>query len=815
MATGYEINFTDLVFSASRSFQLAPYTTNGPVNPNTDSLDAKASGAASTLLLYGKGSPDYGERIQENMLHLLENFASTVEPVRPVGGQLWFDRSLVPAQARVYDPLRHLAVINTSVLPPYNTPDWIGIEYNNATEKAALEARFNALVAASATVRITDSLTGDQYEHLIVAVTDVAGGGQDLVSIQITPTPSFHYGSTGNHYVGGWEYVLQNNTPLYEDLNAGTWAITNLKDPVDDQDAATKIYVDTEIATAIAIAIAGNNSLDELEDVTITPTVPGSPPDVETGSILVYSAGQWRNEVPSATPFLPLTGGTLTGPLTTAAVNLGGTMDVGGNAIINIPTPTAGSQAVNKDYVDLATGTVSITALQDIPDVTYTGPGSPPTANAGDFLVYQGVVWNNIAPENTPFLIRTAPTGSPPEFGTMLRDLVLSGAGHQNPGGLAATENFVSTSAATAVVNANAYTDSQIALLPAEDYVVSGSFDPVLEILTLNRLLGGVVPIAASGLVVSSGVNHTLLDPGTDPRGDQWLGGFAFEERFGPSGSPLVFPPVVTVAEALNQLNILLGGYVVPKQRMIFTANGSGTLIYMDDTSGGAQPSQMNPTGAIDFSYHVGQHTLSVYANGVKQYISEPGYRIVYGVKPDGTSLYTLSRNAETGLTIGAPYSFDIDVNGAGAVTINVNGVATLGELVDAINAVADANYWQSGTPDSDYAFGVRILNGYLQFFSGLPGAGSTIDLTDISLFSAISGPGSPAQYTFPAPINGGGGTGEPTAPDANYAPANYGYKEVGRHGEVSQLIEFISAPPGTAVIEIIVEPYIFGEPNI
>jgi len=41
------------------------------------------------LLLYGKGHPEYGERTDENLLNLLENFSGATEPAITVTGMLW------------------------------------------------------------------------------------------------------------------------------------------------------------------------------------------------------------------------------------------------------------------------------------------------------------------------------------------------------------------------------------------------------------------------------------------------------------------------------------------------------------------------------------------------------------------------------------------------------------------------------------------------------------------------------------------------------------------------------------------------------
>ena len=89
MATSYIVNFTDPEVTP---FTINPFTTDGPVAPTTLELSSTAVRASSSLLLYGKGHPEYGERIQENLINIMENFSGATEPKFPVSGQTWFAR---------------------------------------------------------------------------------------------------------------------------------------------------------------------------------------------------------------------------------------------------------------------------------------------------------------------------------------------------------------------------------------------------------------------------------------------------------------------------------------------------------------------------------------------------------------------------------------------------------------------------------------------------------------------------------------------------------------------------------------------------
>jgi len=52
----------------------------------------------TSLTFVGKNYSGYGQTIEENFLHLLENFSSTVAPANPIQGQLWFNKTLQQLQ---------------------------------------------------------------------------------------------------------------------------------------------------------------------------------------------------------------------------------------------------------------------------------------------------------------------------------------------------------------------------------------------------------------------------------------------------------------------------------------------------------------------------------------------------------------------------------------------------------------------------------------------------------------------------------------------------------------------------------------------
>lgn len=67
----------------------------------TELLDSSIDQTSTDLTLLGKNVSNYGESFNENLVHLLENFANTSAPTYPLVGQLWYDTG--DNRLKVYD----------------------------------------------------------------------------------------------------------------------------------------------------------------------------------------------------------------------------------------------------------------------------------------------------------------------------------------------------------------------------------------------------------------------------------------------------------------------------------------------------------------------------------------------------------------------------------------------------------------------------------------------------------------------------------------------------------------------------------------
>lgn len=60
----------------------------------TEVIDGSIDQSASDITLIGKNISNYGVFFNDNLVHMLENFANTTEPANPLLGQLWYDSSI-------------------------------------------------------------------------------------------------------------------------------------------------------------------------------------------------------------------------------------------------------------------------------------------------------------------------------------------------------------------------------------------------------------------------------------------------------------------------------------------------------------------------------------------------------------------------------------------------------------------------------------------------------------------------------------------------------------------------------------------------
>ena len=78
-----------------------PFTDEA--NKGNVTVEDNSINTETSMKLPGRLTTDYGQSVNENFLHLLENFANTSPPANPVEGQLWYDTTTEIDQLKIYD----------------------------------------------------------------------------------------------------------------------------------------------------------------------------------------------------------------------------------------------------------------------------------------------------------------------------------------------------------------------------------------------------------------------------------------------------------------------------------------------------------------------------------------------------------------------------------------------------------------------------------------------------------------------------------------------------------------------------------------
>lgn len=192
-----------------------------------------------------------------------------------------------------------------------------------------------------------------------------------------------------------------NNVTISGTLNmdgSTTATIQNLTDPTNPQDAATRNYVDTEIANLVAAAPSTLDTLNELAaalgddanfSTTMTNALAGKVADTGdtmTGD-LIMSGGAKVTGLPTPTTnsdagskaYIDQQDGL---QVSRSGDTMSGTLDMGSNKITNLGTPTAGTDSANKTYVDGILGSATAASASAAAAATSEANAATSAANS-------------------------------------------------------------------------------------------------------------------------------------------------------------------------------------------------------------------------------------------------------------------------------------------------------------------------------------------------------------------------------------------------------------------------------------------------
>jgi hypothetical protein len=243
-------------------------------------IEDRETDSSTSLTLFGQGFNDYGSDLDQNFVYLLENFANIIAPSNPLVGQLWYD--LTNSKLNYYDSsLVWIPIINGNDLT--FTGDLI--LYDGLGDESELTNNGILILTNTNTPKI-------EMERVI--------GGPVISTIQLNGTS---LEITSQLIVDGGilsdSYLFESNT------NTG---IVNVSDSVGIQ------VNGSSIAQFTSSGLNFNTGLiEQYNSNAINVNAVGG---LYINGNLVYDSGNF-----TVGNFLPLSGGTMTGPILSTAVN--------------------------------------------------------------------------------------------------------------------------------------------------------------------------------------------------------------------------------------------------------------------------------------------------------------------------------------------------------------------------------------------------------------------------------------------------------------------------------------------------------------
>lgn len=325
MAISYEINYTDPL---KAPFSLPASGMNGPgsANPQT------------TLRLYGRGATEWGESVDENFVRLLENFASATAPLFPQSGQIWAKRILYHIVGDVSGPAAGSILTNVYRFN-LRTNTW-------EQSQADVTAEFRVVVIDTS---ITDYLPGAIGEYVYSRV-DNKLYRWDSAYKQMSP--DWMDRSYAEVDIAPTSSTIPDQEILVYNEGADTWQ--RLSNIVSSDTEPTGNYLGrlwynpttgrlyfwngTSYSQIIGPSNSGNIEIEADLDMQMTYSIirlrdPVDPYDaVNLSFVNNYVSGQ------ASSLFLPVAGGTMTGPLI-----FNGTNEITFNNTLNVRSTGSGS----------------------------------------------------------------------------------------------------------------------------------------------------------------------------------------------------------------------------------------------------------------------------------------------------------------------------------------------------------------------------------------------------------------------------------------------------------------------------------------
>lgn len=304
---------------------IQPFDYNGPVHSTSE--QPVTVNAATSIVLPGKHVGDYGERVNETIIRMLEHFAGPIPPSKPTDGQIWVSTG-VSNRILDWDPVNRVAVLTD----PMDGISAAVMCYRIGEQLSAVEVDLVQIGPTS--VKVEGLISGTFSESWIVVLTQpkvlryFGGRWEPIINLHVGADQPIHDRDA---------FWFNSTTETLNLMRNGDWTpVTPPALPL----SGGQMSGDVEMGQH---AIRFDGVVTDLNQL-----VPKRYVDDAIGAIPSGQQGDW----------LATSGGTLTGTLKigtqTSTINLG--IDVGRNPIINPlitwnPTDYVGAITTEQTYV--------------------------------------------------------------------------------------------------------------------------------------------------------------------------------------------------------------------------------------------------------------------------------------------------------------------------------------------------------------------------------------------------------------------------------------------------------------------------------
>lgn len=359
----YTIYFSD---TSKTPFIVSPYGADGPLSPSNPLFIDRAVRASTTLKLYGKGTPNYGEGIEQNLIYMLENFAGPTAPLYSIEGQLWYNNtggSPYTAGLRI----KNGSGTWTSILMETGSYTLSGYLTLNADPVNPLHAATKQYVDALETAIQADLLTkvdlaGDTMD---VGANLTFNGGEVL---GLPNTPSDANSATSKYYVdslitsgAGGDGVLSGTAWL-----PGAGTVGSVSDNIIELTVSYPGSPNSATFTIEGVSRVGHGH--DADEITFDNSV-----------LVTYPA-----DIQQVVEFIDSIKAPISNPTFTGTVSIPGTLSGGDVSVTGTMTlgqnPTSSLEAATKQYVDSVvsgSGSSTSAAVSIDRELSLTVGGSP------------------------------------------------------------------------------------------------------------------------------------------------------------------------------------------------------------------------------------------------------------------------------------------------------------------------------------------------------------------------------------------------------------------------------------------------------